>query len=94
MQKKGVSTLFVSHKLEEVFEIAEEFTILRNGKKVITTDAASITREKFIFYMTGRQLSEKQFVMNDKNENVRKKFIRLLDKLKRAEYYIVKVSES
>ena len=32
--------------------------------------------------------------MNDKNENVRKKFIRLLDKLKRAEYYIVKVSES
>lgn len=64
MQKKGVSTLFVSHKLEEVFEIAEEFTILRNGKKVITTDAASITREKFIFYMTGRQLSEKQFVMN------------------------------
>ena len=32
--------------------------------------------------------------MNDKNENARKNFFRLLDKLKRAEYYIVKVSES
>ncbi len=70
MQKKGVSTLFVSHKLEEVFEIAEEFTIIRNGKKVITTFAASITREKFIYYMTGRKLSEDQFVCKEKTEQV------------------------
>lgn len=68
MQKKGVSTLFVSHKLEEVFEIAEEFTIIRNGKKVITTDAASITREKFIYYMTGRKLSEDQFMCERSGE--------------------------
>ncbi len=33
LQKKGISILFVSHKLEEVFEIAEELTILRNGKR-------------------------------------------------------------
>ena len=35
LQKKGISILFVSHKLEEVFEIADELTIIRNGKKVI-----------------------------------------------------------
>ena len=38
LQKKGISIVFVSHKLEEVFEIAEKLTILRNGRKVIEGD--------------------------------------------------------
>lgn len=56
LQKKGISILFVSHKLEEVFEIADELTIIRNGKKVIDGAMKDFDNEKFIYYMTGRKL--------------------------------------
>lgn len=62
LQKKGISILFVSHKLEEVFEIAEELTILRNGKKVIEGPMKDFDREKFIFHMTGRNIETSCFV--------------------------------
>ena len=61
LQAKGVAILFVSHKLDEAFELAERFTILRNGKQVITTDTSKITREEFIYYMTGRHIQETKF---------------------------------
>lgn len=61
LQKKGISILFVSHKLEEVFEIAEELTILRNGKKVIEGPMHEFDRQKFIFHMTGRTIESTRF---------------------------------
>jgi simple sugar transport system ATP-binding protein len=61
LQSQGVSILFVSHKLDEAFELAERFTILRNGRKIITTETADITREQFIDYMTGRTIQNTQF---------------------------------
>ena len=56
LQAKGISILFVSHKLEEVFEIAEELTILRNGQLVIEGPMREFDRDKFIFHMTGRSI--------------------------------------
>jgi simple sugar transport system ATP-binding protein len=56
LQTRGISILFVSHKLEEVFEIAETLTILRNGKKVTEGPMKDFDREKFIFHMTGRNI--------------------------------------
>lgn len=61
LQKKGIAILFVSHKLEEVFEIAEELTILRNGKKVIEGHMKDFDREKFIYYMTGRKIEDSHY---------------------------------
>ena len=61
LQKKGIAILFVSHKLEEVFEIAEELTILRNGRKVIEGHMKDFDREKFIYYMTGRKIEESHY---------------------------------
>ncbi len=58
LQSRGISILFVSHKLDEVFEIAERFTIIRNGKNVVTGIASELTHEKFVYYMTGRELNE------------------------------------
>ena len=54
LQEQGVAILFVSHKLDEVFELAERFTILRNGQNVITDSTANVDHQKFIYYMTGR----------------------------------------
>ncbi len=68
LQEKGISIIFVSHKLEEVFEIAEELTILRNGKLVIEGHMKDFDREKFIYHMTGRRIEDKNFVANPKND--------------------------
>jgi len=64
LQTHGIATLFVSHKLDEVFEISERFTILRNGENVITENTADLNNEKFIYFMTGRKFEKKQFVDN------------------------------
>ena len=61
LQKKGISVIFVSHKLEEVYEIAEELVILRNGKKVIEGPIREFDRKKSIYYMTGREIENEKF---------------------------------
>ena len=55
LQTKGISTLFVSHKLDEVFEIAEQITVLRDGKKVGTFPRADLTAGELTRLMTGRE---------------------------------------
>lgn len=54
LKKNGVTILFVSHKLDEVFEISDTITILRNGENVISCPTSEMTEEKFTYYMTGR----------------------------------------
>lgn len=65
LQTHGIATLFVSHKMDEVFEISERFTILRNGENVITENTSDLNNEKFIYFMTGRKFEKKQFVDNN-----------------------------
>ncbi len=60
LQSNGIATLFVSHKLDEVFEISERFTILRNGENVTTGNTSDLNYEKFIYFMTGMQFENKQ----------------------------------
>ena len=62
LQKQGIATLFVSHKLDEVFEISEKFTILRNGKNVKDGLTSELDNEKFTYYMTGRKFESKHFI--------------------------------
>lgn len=57
LQKKGISTLFVSHKLDEVFEIAEEVTIIRDGKVLGTYSMNDLDGNKLTFLMTGKKIT-------------------------------------
>ncbi|MFD1201412.1 sugar ABC transporter ATP-binding protein [Leucobacter albus] len=61
LKARGIATLFVSHKLEEVFEISEKFTIIRNGKHVITCLPEELDHKKFSYFMTGREFDESRF---------------------------------
>lgn len=61
LKERGISTLFVSHKLEEVFEISEKFTIIRNGRSVATKRPDELDRASFSFYMTGREFEPAHF---------------------------------
>ena len=64
LQSNGISILFVSHKIEEVFEIAESITILRNGHKVAEGPMKDFDSKSFIHHMTGRTLAPNVFVPN------------------------------
>jgi ABC-type sugar transport system ATPase subunit len=52
----GVGVLYVSHRLDEVFEIAETYTILRNGEVVASGTIAGTTTNDVITAMTGRSI--------------------------------------
>ncbi|HHV97971.1 MAG TPA: sugar ABC transporter ATP-binding protein [Clostridiaceae bacterium] len=61
LKEQGIAILFVSHKLNEVFEISERFTILRNGEKIITGNTSELDDKKFTYYMTGREFEDLRF---------------------------------
>lgn len=55
-REAGQTTLFISHRMQEVRELCDTLTILRNGKAVGTHDAREITDEQVIETMIGRSL--------------------------------------
>jgi len=56
LKVKGVTTLFISHRLEEIFEIADKVSILRDGELILTKTVAQIDRNQVINSMVGRSL--------------------------------------
>jgi ABC-type sugar transport system ATPase subunit len=56
----GVSILYISHKLEEVLDIADRVTVLRDGKKIGTLDCSHISRIELIRMMVGREVEAAQ----------------------------------
>ncbi|MFA7428370.1 ATP-binding cassette domain-containing protein, partial [Mesotoga sp.] len=55
LQNREISTIFVSHKLDEIMEVAQRVTVLRDGKKVGAFDASELTRQRLSFLMTGKE---------------------------------------
>src|SRR5439155_1556397 len=58
LKAQGRAVLFISHALEEVFEIADRVTVLRDGKLVTTTDVGSLDRPTLVRLMIGRSVDE------------------------------------
>lgn len=56
LRSSGVGVIYISHRLEEIFEIADRVMVLRDGKHVDTCDVKDVTREKLIERMVGRTL--------------------------------------
>jgi rhamnose transport system ATP-binding protein len=58
LQTQGVAVVYISHRLEEVFEIADRVTVLRDGKYISTRPIAEVTPESMISEMVGRDVGE------------------------------------
>lgn len=58
MAEDGKAIIFVSHRLDEVFEISDRITVFRDGHFIKMLDAKNTTREELIRLMTGRDLSK------------------------------------
>jgi rhamnose transport system ATP-binding protein len=57
LREQGVGIVYISHRLEEVFAIADRVTVLRDGATVATMPARDVTREGLIHRMVGRELA-------------------------------------
>lgn len=55
LKRKNICIVFVSHRLDEVLEVAERVTVLRDGKKVGTFDASEMNNRKLGVLMTGKE---------------------------------------
>ena len=56
LKAKGVSIIYISHKMDEILRIGDEVTIMRDGRYIGTWDAASLTTDTIITNMVGRKL--------------------------------------
>ncbi len=57
LREKGITTLFVGHKLNEVFEIADRVSVLRDGQGMGTFEISQLNPAQLIQLMTGRQIA-------------------------------------
>jgi simple sugar transport system ATP-binding protein len=62
LQERGVAIVFVSHKLDEVLQISQQVTVLRNGEVVASGPASDYTGRTIAKAMTGRDVSEERLV--------------------------------
>ena len=58
LRERGVSMVYISHKLDEIFEITDRVTVLRDGKTVGSKLTAELTRQELIAKMVGRDIKD------------------------------------
>jgi simple sugar transport system ATP-binding protein len=63
LQARGISILFVSHKLTEVFQVAQRVSVLRDGRSVGTFDRKDLDQDQLSFLMTGRKIEKNPVVV-------------------------------
>lgn len=59
LQKKGVSFIYISHKMDEVFEVCDEVAVLRDGKMILSKPVAETDMNEIISAMVGRSLDKR-----------------------------------
>ena len=58
LKSKGVAIIYISHKMEEIFQIADRITVLRDGKFIATKSTSDLDKSNLISLMVGRELEE------------------------------------
>ena len=58
LKEKGVTIIYISHRLEEIFEIADRVSVFRDGRYIDTKDIKDTDRQELINKMVGRELKE------------------------------------
>ncbi len=59
LKQRGCGIIYISHKMEEIFKICDQITILRDGKWVDTVDTANTTMDELVSKMVGRSLTQR-----------------------------------
>lgn len=59
LRDRGVSIIYISHKMEEISEISDDVTIMRDGQWIATESIENITTDEIINLMVGRDLTHR-----------------------------------
>jgi D-xylose transport system ATP-binding protein len=59
LKQHGITCIYISHRLEEFFQIADRITVMRDGKVITTQPVAEVTQNDLIRYMVGREMKER-----------------------------------
>ena len=59
LKARGVTCIYITHKLEEFFRITDTVSVLRDGRLVSTQPTAELTQEKLVSLMVGREMKER-----------------------------------
>ena len=57
LAREGVAVVYISHRLEEIFEIADRVTVIRDGQQISTRPIAEVTAKQMMAEMVGREVS-------------------------------------
>ncbi len=58
LKNQSVAIIYISHKMDEIFKIADRITVLRDGKHICTDDIKTFDHENLIKMMVGREINE------------------------------------
>ena len=58
LKEQGVAVIYISHKMEEIFEICDEVTVYRDGHYIATSNVSDITMDKLVAQMVGREITD------------------------------------
>ena len=56
LKKNGIAVIYISHRMEEIFEICETATVMRDGKIIGTRDVATVSPDELVEMMVGREV--------------------------------------
>ena len=56
LKEEGISIIYISHRLDELFEISDRITVMRNGEFVVCQATSEMTRQQLIYSMTGKEV--------------------------------------
>lgn len=59
LKKRGVSIVYISHRMEEIFELCDRITVLRDGQYINTCEIKDITMDDVVKMMIGREIGER-----------------------------------
>lgn len=73
LKEQGITIIYISHRLEEIFELADRVSVLRDGQYVTTLNVAETDTNELIRYMVGRELRDDY--PKEKSQLVKKCFV-------------------
>lgn len=92
LKKQGITIIYISHRLEEIMELADEITVLRDGRHISTKPRSEVeSRQDLIRDMIGKVIVE-DYIPNDVDRNVKRLEVRGLNnrKLKNVNFELYK----
>jgi len=68
LKEKNISIIYISHYLEEIFQVSDRVTVLRDGKNVTTAVTAECTKQQLVQWMIGRETEVQKNIGQSKSE--------------------------